>query len=347
MEEEFKIHFEGPRTDGHKLPADALIQALQNLQRAILLVAKHEHGDEMGHRARFSRDLTDNNQLICGVPEDGGYTIPATIGRNDQIAFDGIIAQTVGKKFEDVLVAIEKNSAEEMKALIPDSAFRLPILRAIKSATPAKRSGLFWSVEKNDSKLLNGETVSEHLDQLIKMATPIQLGDTPAYLTGTLSEMKFDDRRFGLKLLSGKVIQASYEDEDEPILVGNIRGIIHVHGNVSFHINGDPVSVSGVDEIIEMDEQNIELNKGCFVNRSISFNPPLVVEVSFDQDSGMYTGESEFGITLCAFTRSELSDELDETVEMLLGEFAFEEDSVLSPKALLLKSELIKRIGLG
>ena len=76
----FCLHFEGPLTQAHTLPATALVQALQNFQRAIYLLAMAEKGQEVRQRARIPREIEKRFALVCQVPAEGGYALPVVIG---------------------------------------------------------------------------------------------------------------------------------------------------------------------------------------------------------------------------------------------------------------------------
>ena len=87
---EFHLHFEGGNLlmADHRVPAAALIQAAQALQRVVHLLAFHYEGGELKQRLRASRQMETKYAVIFGVPTDGGYDLPYQVGNPSQRLFD-------------------------------------------------------------------------------------------------------------------------------------------------------------------------------------------------------------------------------------------------------------------
>jgi hypothetical protein len=68
---EFHLHFEGENAlvRAHKVPATALIQAVQALQRVVHLLAVNYEGGEIKQRLRVSRQMERKYAVVCGVPQ--------------------------------------------------------------------------------------------------------------------------------------------------------------------------------------------------------------------------------------------------------------------------------------
>jgi predicted RNase H-like HicB family nuclease len=73
-------------------------------------------------------------------------------------------------------------------------------------------------------------------------------------------------------------------------------------------------------------------------------SPALSFDIELDEENGIMSSSSDFGILVCAETRSALEDEIEEALRMLWIEYAQENDDALAPKALELAKELRKRI---
>src|ERR1700733_6150907 len=84
----FRLHFEGPLTRDHAVPAPALVQALQQFQRIVHLLAMAEEGREVRQRARITHDIDRRFPLICRIPQEGGYALPVVLGDTAHQLFD-------------------------------------------------------------------------------------------------------------------------------------------------------------------------------------------------------------------------------------------------------------------
>lgn len=137
-----RLHFEGTETRGHVLPATFLVRSLEQVQRIIYLLAKFAQGDELGQRARVSRELERRFALICKVPEEGGYLLPAEIGDTRHMLFDKLLIEEVSGLFQSASLAIDSGDRAQWEALVPDHGYRNSVLKAFASTQP--REELAW-----------------------------------------------------------------------------------------------------------------------------------------------------------------------------------------------------------
>jgi len=344
QERNIRLHFEGPRTAGHTLPAQTLVRSIENVQRIIYLIAKLTRGEALGQRARFNHELEQIYSLICKVPEDGGYAIPQVIGDDSQGLFDAAEIVAVAEKFQKVCLAIEESDVKSLKNLLPDGAYRSAILKSYKSAQPQKRSGIVLSIEDyRKTPILGGAGLLAKIAAIEAAEVEHVLGETPGYLTGTLTRMDFVERWLQLKLFNGRTIQASYANAYEPVLLENARDIIQIHGDIQLSADGEPIAVQNVDEVVELDVSDALVKYFDVSDVRIEVDPPLAFTVKFDEESSFLSAEGEFNIFVFAETRSALEDEIDEALRMLWLEYAAEETEELSEAARSLKIRLISR----
>jgi hypothetical protein len=340
-----RLHFEGPKTAGHTLPALVLVRALENIQQIIYLLAKQERGDLLKQRARINREVEKTFSLISQVPENGGYALPQEIGDTSYGFFDIDEIMVVASKFKNVSEAIESKDSRQVAQLIPDRVYRSAILKRYKAAQPPKRSGLVLSIEDyKKSKLLGGKDTLDKIEAIEASSKAHNIGDTPGYLIGTLVKMDFVQKSMTVKLLSGRAIQAIYQDDFEPTLLENARGQIQIHGNIQYDENSDPSLISDVDEIIELDLSPITIESFDYKNQSLVISPPMTFEIQVDNDSGLMSSSGDFFIDVVAETRSLLGDEIEEALVMLWTEYAEENDANLSQKAVKLADSIRSRI---
>ncbi|PRZ45310.1 hypothetical protein [Tritonibacter scottomollicae] len=344
-ERNIRLHFEGPRTAGHTLPAQVMVRALDNIQQIVYLLAKQERGDVMKQRARVSREVEKTFALICQIPESGGYALPQEIGDPSEDFFNEDEIKSVANKFTLLTEAIEAGNVTDVSQVVPDHVYRSAILKRYKAAQPPKRSGLILSIEDYKQRcLLGGKDALDKIENIEAAGKVHELGETPGYLIGTLVKMDFVQRSLSLKLLSGRTVQAFYQDDFEPTLLENARGQIQIHGNIQYDEKSDPTLVSDVDDVTELDLSTITVKNFEHNDGYLSVYPPLSFEIELDEESGFLSTSGDFGILVCAETRSALEDEIDEALKMLWIEYAQEKDKALSPKAIELAKELRKRI---
>jgi hypothetical protein len=344
-ERNIRLHFEGPKTAGHTVPAQVMVRALENIQQIVYLLAKQERGGVMKQRARVSREVEKTFALICQVPENGGYALPQEIGDPSDDFFDEDEIKSVADKFTKLSEAIDSGNIAQVSLLVSDKVYRSAILKRYKAAQPPKRSGLVLSIEDfRKRRLLGGKDALDKIERIEAAGKVHELGETLGYLIGTLVKMDFVQKSLSLKLLSGRTVQAFYQDDFEPTLLENARGQIQIHGNIQYDEKNDPTLVSDVDDVTELDLSTITIKEFEFNDKSLTVSPALSFEIKLDEESGIMSSSSDFGILVCADTRSELEDEIEEALRMLWIEYAQETEDVLAPKAIVLAGELRKRI---
>ena len=338
----FQLHFEGPATRTHTLPASALVQALQQFQRIVHLLAMAKEGREVRLRARVTHEIERRFPLVCGVPANGGYTVPVVLGDSSQMLFSSLVIDPVADTVRNVLCAANDADQAKIAELIPDRGYRAGVLACFGAMQPPQWSQISVSVEDHRSqKLLDGSVARARIEAL--RARPVRpLASPPSYVAGTLIEMKFQDRRLRLQLLgSNRSLDATYSDDFEPVLLQHPRELIQVHGNVVFGEDGTPTSISDVDEILEVDDSTIEVRSLEIDNRTIRATMPLNFLVTFDQDSKTYEATGPFDIEVDAETRRELEAQLDAELTMLWREYALADPITLTVAAQKLREALL------
>ena len=335
-----QLHFSGPAAKGHTVPALELVRSLKSIQRAIFLVAKMENGQELGMRARVSLEEERLFGLVCKVPEHGGYTIPTEIGNPTERLFDPTIVNTVAKKFTEVARIAGSGDEESFKRLVPDRGYRAGILKSFKDSQPPTRSGLNLSLEHSDgSVFLNGNSARTALESLDK-APEQEPGYIPGFVTGTLVEMKFEDRQFAMKLHSGRQISASYAEHYETILTEHPRSLIQAFGNVTYDENGLVKAITEVRDIVEVDTSDLLISEINLDGKNYKILPPIEFEIKFHEEESLFELSGSLDIHVAAESRRDLEDSVEAELRMLWEEFACVDDRELSPSAQKLAQQL-------
>ncbi len=311
------------------------------MQRVVHLLALFEEGRTVKQRVRIPREIENRYQLICGIPEEGGYAQPLKIGTEGTELFDGQSIDSVARKTKTVIRVIDSGDKEDLEREIPEESFRKNVVSAFDSMIPHRRYGVVVNIEDHKrERILSGKKARDSITRLRIRPEP-EPEATLAYVTGVLIEMKFEERRLRLKMpISGRALDATYGDDFEPVLLDHPREMIQVHGNVTFDDAG-PVSISDVDEVIEVDESPIEMQS--FDSNSITLHAikPPVFNVRFDNDILSYELIGPFDVYLYAETQPQLEMLLQEEMAMLWQEYAMADPELLTEAAKKLREELL------
>jgi len=342
---QLRLHFDGATTLGHTLPASALVQALDRFQRVVHLIAMANEGREVQQRARVTREIERRFPLVCGVPEQGGFALPVTIGGPSSQLFDGEECTKIASDTRQAIAAVNNGDAKILGQIIPDMFYRRNVLNALEAMQPGRHSGLIINIEDYfEQKILDGSTATEKIRHLLTPQTseisPSDLG----YVTGTLIEMKFNERRLSLKLPESNrsPLTATYSEDFEPVLLNHPRELIQVHGNIVWNDDGTPQSISDVDEVLEIDESSIDILLVELDGAVLNPKHPLHSEVSFDRESSLYQADGPFDILLNSLTRPDLEAHIYEELSMLWLEYAKADPSTLTKDAQQLRNELLE-----
>jgi hypothetical protein len=336
------MHFEGLLTHDHTLPAPALVQSLQQLQRVVFLLAMAESGQVVRQRARVNQDIERRFPLVCHLPEEGGYALPVEIGDTRHQLFDEVLAERVAERTRDVIEAVSHADHAALSRAVPDTYYQSSILAAFEYMQPPVRSGLVLHLEDaRKNRLLDGNTARQKIAQLVVRPVP-DAAATPGYVVGALIEMKFQERRLRLQLVpTGKALDATYSDDFEPVLLKHPRDLIQVHGNVVYGEQMQPESISDVDEILDVDDSPIEVATISVDGSTLKAVQPLNFAVNFDKVDQLYEAEGPFGVVIGAITRPQLELQLDAELAMLWLEYARAAPEGLSPGAKRLREQLL------
>ena len=355
----FRLHFERIGRHGHNtLPASVLVRAVDRIQHVVYLLAKARRGEPSGQRVRFSREIREKFGLICGVPEHGGYVIPLEVG--DSAATEaprntGDVFAATGM-FRDVSSAVETGNVPLLQELIPDSVYREQLVRAYADALPSKVSGaMLWIEDGDHRKVLNSKVAREQLALLSRRNGAkhrnargiVESGgyvEETGYVAGALAGLNFRERGMQLEALGRRILNATYVEEIESVLMRNRRCPIQVRGNIRRDKTGAPLSIDNVDKVLEIDETPIEKREIVIDNVRYRVVPPLRFEVKFDSKDCLYDLQGDFGILVHAETRNALEDMLWDSLDMLWIEYAQEDPEKLTMSAQRLRAELRCRL---
>lgn len=335
----FHLHFEGEATRGHTVPAAALVQAVQALQRSVQLIAMAYEGQELKQRIRVSHELERKYALIFSVPQNGGYDIPYSVGSAAVSLFDPTDIAEVAGRHERFLTAVQQHDEAALKREIPSAQYRRLVLAELKKMQPPPRTGLVVSIEDyRGGKLLDGKTATAKLTPLL--ADPTVPVIHPQLVTGRLDALEFQARTLKLQLPNGRLLQGTYSDDFEPVLVEHRREFIQVRGEAVLNEDGSLKQLNNVQEILEVDESPLVVETVEGGGLKLAATVPVSFAVAFAPEDGIYVATGPFETMISAETRPELDTALTEAIVFLWREYVLADPATLSGDALLLRQEL-------
>ena len=340
----YSMHFEVENDGAHVVPAPVLVESVASIQRVVYLLAKFTRGEELGQRASFSRALREGFALQCRVPEPGSYAMPFEIGSSANAPVAPPEMADVGRLFRRVTEAVGGGDVGAVRALVPDVRYLDCLSDAYRKGTPPSRSGVsYWIEDHRHRRILDSRKSEATLDDL-RGHTGRKRRVRKDTIAGMLVGMDFDERSIRLTRPDGKSVSATYDEESERPLIEHRRGWVELTGEVVYDADGRAVSVTHARDFLISGEDTVELRKVNLYNVPYRASPPLRFKVRYDPLDELYDLDGEFGISVSAYSRSDLHHELQEALCMLWIEYGEEPPERLSPKARRLRIDLRKRL---
>ena len=328
------------------MPAVALLQAIKSLQRTIQLLAMAHEGQELKQRLKTSFDRDHKYAVVLGIPQDGGYDIPYKIGNVASQLFDAQDVSRVTEQHLAVMDAIQTGNMVALRRAVPSSDIRRMVVNELKKMQPPARSGLVVSIEDyRHHKLLDGRTSVDRCASIISDLSPSKMH--PRLVTGRLDGLDFQSRTFKLKLSTDRMLNCSYNEDFELILLENPREWLQVRGEAVLNDDNSLKSLNNILDIIEVDENDIIIEALEIDGHVLKAAPPFVVSVQFDPYDGFYIATGAFHLMVAAQTRDELEAAVIEALTFLRNEYAVADPATLTADALILRCDFNKIFGDG
>lgn len=325
----------------HILPARNLIQALEGLQRTIHLVAMMHEQREIKSRVRVTQDIEDRFQLHCHIAQPGSYYQPTFVADHNPGLFASEQLKEVTETTRRLMESIHRHEENEFKDIIPDSAYRAPIIGSLETLFRQQNGKYSLDIEDKDGrKLIESSTATEMLDSLRQSRLSSR---THSVVTGYFNRVDFKERKLSLLLPSGRTISCIYEEDVEADLLKSARDLIQVVGTIELDAHGKPVRITDVQEVQAVDTSSIDILELLPANlKSASLNN-MQVEVCLSEDKQTYFATvEELGIDHAAHTRADLIEGLKAELDFLWKNIAQVDDNELARKARSLKEVLLR-----
>lgn len=328
--------------DGHSLPAEVLVNAVQQVQRIVHLLAKEHRGEPAGRRFKASADIKALVGLVCKLPVAGGYELPVFIGPSTPAA-PGDEVFAVAERFQTVSRSVA-DGGDALEHLVADAQYRRWLLDAYKATPPPPHSGLELTVKDGQGRAILRCRDVQGMSDYHPEAAPHQRA-APGRIVGTLVRMEFAKQSVALAHRR-RVFSATYSAEVEAALLSHPRELIQVRGDVRYDAAGEPVSIANIDEVAQIDESPMAVEEiVCGDSRYVA-DTPLHFDVAVDQADALYDLQGPFGIMLSAASREDLAEALEAELKLLLADYAEGDPAHMSSDARKLRAQIRRRFGL-
>ena len=189
----FRLHFKGAGTEGHMLPADLLVRAINSVQKIVRLLdsfdrirqsvdyqdhlseeyAVYRHqGCFPERRLRYlvSRKIRRRFELFCQEPEMGGFALPVIIGCSQKYGANStnVELEMICDKFFQFTEAIGTADMDRFCEIVPDPGYRGLLVQYYQSALPPVGTGIALSIaDRYGRPIFDGETAARCIKKLM------------------------------------------------------------------------------------------------------------------------------------------------------------------------------------
>lgn len=345
MAEKLEFHFKGGIADGQQLPVDCMINLLSNIKELVYLIVSQSQGIAYNERFKPSKEIKDNYLVKCEVPQVGSYAMPIEIDYvGQELPLDPV---KPGEKIQQVMKWVVDDEEEKIIHLLPNPKMRVRALSCVRNALPQATDGIFVEVAANDNvpQAINSRIVQRKITPIIDKTQDV-VEEYMTVVTGRLASIDFDEKKIVINHpVTRKALECFYNEEIESMLFDNRRQLVQITGSVVFDDNEQPKKITDVVNIQEVDLSPIEVDTIICDDRRLHMKNHLTLQPVLDDSEQLYTVEyPELGISAFAYTRQELTEEIEDDICYLWEEYALANDAELSEDALLLKHHLLSAI---
>jgi hypothetical protein len=235
--------FEPTAPKVHTVPAAALAQSLDALQRLILILAMRHEGHAPGRRIRPSADVQARYQLLCELPTEGSYMAPVRIEGATLLSPSDIPAVT--GELTKLLTAVGKSSEADVETIITDETWRRFALETLERLSPPANTGVELEILQGKAPVLNTQQARPFVERMIRAPARHK---APGAIAGVFKRIDFVKREITLRHeASSREISGSYSDYVEDALLENPRATLIAYGTIVRDAKGRPVSIDMID----------------------------------------------------------------------------------------------------
>lgn len=315
----------------HLVDAEMLAKALVHGQRAIHILALTAAGRTIRERLRVPVQIAKEFRLVCKPPLPGSYAQPVTlVGSGEQLDLPSRTG--VLDKFAEIGAVLSRESWRELQELVPDSLARERLLDEYISLLPSPDSGVGFDLLQNGKRYATfRQPQLRSIAEYRRSYRQSEIGAEAASIVGNLIRIDFAANEFALRQYrTRRRINCEYSDEVEESLLQHRHGLIQVTGILELDGRDQPLRMTSVYEVSEVDLTPIEIQEVAGTHLKLRFRQgPYTFTPSLGEDGAFFVVEDdELDIYAYATTRSELISELEAQIEFLWLEYADTSDEL-------------------
>lgn len=341
-----EFHFKGGSADTHQLPVDFMINLLNNIRDLAYLIIAQDKGIEFNERFRPSKQILEDYEIKCELPEEGSYAQAVSIDYvGQELPLDERI--NPAEKIEKALRFVVDEDEPKIIHAFPNTKMRARALSYIRGALPRSDSDVYVEIANdNDAPVINSRVIQKNITSIIDR-TQAQVEEYMTVVTGHLASIDFDEKKITITHPANhRALDCFYNEEIEDMLLDNRRQLVQITGKVVLDDNEQPKKITDVVSIQEVDLTPIELDDIKYNDRiKLHFKNRVVLTPVLDDTEQLYViNYSELGLDAFAYTRQEITDDIKDDIIYLWEEYAKAEDNELSNDAKELKNKLLDSI---
>jgi len=328
------------------ISAEVLANVLLHTQQAVYLLALAARGQEIRQRFRVPGDIKEKFALQCEIPQPGSYIQPLALpSESDLLGPSMASGPRVLGMFKSVASSIGDGDWQAMQSVVGDSAIRRRLVKEFADMLPEPGEG--WTL-----RMQNGQGPFAYFDEEVakrvraydrKLRAPEETVTEPVVLAGEVTKIDFAERKFTIRHYpSSRALDCEYNEELEEMLVENRRGLIQVSGLVERNEKDEPIRLTNVFEVREVDTSDIVVSSVPVAGGLLRFQSgPKSFKVELDESGTLLIVEDEdLGVHAYAETREQLRDVLAEELDIVWTEYAAADAGMLTPAAARLGERL-------
>lgn len=338
---EISFHFKGGCADNHMLPADHMINLLEGIRDLTYLTLAQHDGTVFNERFRPSKLIKTRVSVMCKLAQPGSYcqTLEFHSGENQASLF-GSDSEDTCKKIKAFLVNLAQDAQEKVAQAFPNIKMRIKAFESIQKAFPPPNSEFYVTID-NESPICS-KIIHANCSAMTAALVKNIIEDYMTVVTGRLIRIDFEQKKLVIQHpVTRKLLDCFYNEDIEPMLLENRRELIQVTGNVVLGDNELPQEISDVVCIQEVDLSPIGFGKISQDGQCIQFKSPISFTPVLDDSQQLFIlKEEKLGLDICAYTRSEIIEDVKSEILFLWNEYGLAKDSDLTDNALILKRSL-------
>ena len=335
----FGLHFKqtaNSRTD--VMSAEVLADSLDGLQRAVHVAAMMHTGHQMKSRVCAPRDVRDSFVLHWQPSEKGSFCLPAHISGLESVEPNPDLCEAVADIVKKAMRSLHQGNRPNFKKAVPEKIYRSAMIESLVRVFDKRILEVrdeFGNIVARSSTAMEALGIFERLGQKRRIHEVV---------TGYVDKLDFKKQILFLRTPSPRrVLRCRYEDDMQPLLLSNRRELVHVDGKVELDHNDDPVKISKVSGIREVDTSDINVVHLLPDYLERNGAEDLYVRVALSDCKQVYTAEmKELYLCQAADTREELVDIMKSWFRFLWRQYALADDETLTADAIEHKATLKK-----